>query len=315
MSTVPSFNTVHVVGLGAIGTLMAMGFAKAGIDVHIYDGDRRADATLQVFYGDHIDTVRVRKHTSDLPELGDGDAVVLAIKWPSLRNTLSRLIPRLTRNNFLLLPQNGLVCFELPWLTRQLQVVPVVVHVAARAVRRGFVAAHMRPRFLLPRFFKVSEYSRLEREGFSFLDAPQFSVQQRLKVLVACTSAPMALRGVSIGEAFSRPELRSELVTVACEASTVLLAYSQGNLLLKEEVHLLLKHLADGSLVDLSAMRSAYTSLHEDLNVRHSQTETDWLNGLVVRLGQQFGIPTPVNQAVVARVRALERRRRCFLQS
>jgi len=39
---------------------------------------------------------------------------------------------------------------------------------------------------------------------------------------------------------------------------------------------------------------------------RGARTEIDFINGAVVRLGRQYGIPTPVNQALVAGIKGIE---------
>jgi len=46
-------------------------------------------------------------------------------------------------------------------------------------------------------------------------------------------------------------------------------------------------------------------SLVRDLQ-RGLPTEIDWINGAVVRLGEEYGIPTPVNAALTAMVKCLE---------
>jgi 2-dehydropantoate 2-reductase len=300
---------VHVVGLGAVGTVMAMALARAGVDVHIYRGNGPDVRTLRVSYRGRVETIGVRHHSRSMPQVRGRDAVLISVKWPHLRSALSLIAPRLTRENPLLLPQNGLVDIELRSFAAQYHIAPVVVHVVARSVRRGAIVVHTGPKFLVPRPLALLGSVPLEREGFSFLDARHFAVAQRLKVLVACTSAAMALRGVSIGEAFGHKELRRELVAVAQEAATVLIAHAHGDRRLKQDAGLLIRRMIAGSLVPPAMMGSAYTSLHEDLNVRHQTTETRWLNGLIVRLGRQLGIATPINASIVSMVRQTERRR------
>ena len=36
------------------------------------------------------------------------------------------------------------------------------------------------------------------------------------------------------------------------------------------------------------------------------QTEIDWINGGIVRYGEQVGVPTPMNRAICALVKGLE---------
>jgi 2-dehydropantoate 2-reductase len=50
-----------------------------------------------------------------------------------------------------------------------------------------------------------------------------------------------------------------------------------------------------------------YSSTAQDLE-RGKPTEIDALNGLVVRRGAELGVPTPVNQSIVAMVKLLEAR-------
>jgi 2-dehydropantoate 2-reductase len=62
-------------------------------------------------------------------------------------------------------------------------------------------------------------------------------------------------------------------------------------------------------LIDFAARKEvAYdhkASMLQDVEARR-QTEIDYLNGGVVRFGREHGVPTPLNQAVVALVKGLE---------
>ena len=47
-------------------------------------------------------------------------------------------------------------------------------------------------------------------------------------------------------------------------------------------------------------------SMLQDVEAKR-QTEIDFLNGGVVRFGREHGVPTPLNEAVTALVKGLER--------
>ena len=47
------------------------------------------------------------------------------------------------------------------------------------------------------------------------------------------------------------------------------------------------------------------SSMQQDL-LQGRRTEIDFLNGAVVRLGETFGIPCPVNQALTTIIRQME---------
>jgi 2-dehydropantoate 2-reductase len=41
----------------------------------------------------------------------------------------------------------------------------------------------------------------------------------------------------------------------------------------------------------------------QDLNLRRQTTEADQLNGEIVALGERYGVPTPINETLLAAVR------------
>jgi 2-dehydropantoate 2-reductase len=53
------------------------------------------------------------------------------------------------------------------------------------------------------------------------------------------------------------------------------------------------------------SMPAQFSSTAQDLS-RGKPTEIDHLNGLVVRKGEQLGIPTPANRLLLALVKLLE---------
>ena len=50
----------------------------------------------------------------------------------------------------------------------------------------------------------------------------------------------------------------------------------------------------------------AVSQMLQDVEARR-QTEIDYLNGGIVRFGQELGVPTPLNEAITALVKGVER--------
>merc|ERR1712039_752231 len=56
----------------------------------------------------------------------------------------------------------------------------------------------------------------------------------------------------------------------------------------------------------LKGRGEGYTSMAQDLKMQRVPTEIDFLNGSVVRLGKEKGVPTPVNEKLVELVKDAE---------
>ena len=118
------------------------------------------------------------------------------------------------------------------------------------------------------------------------------------KLLVNVSTGALAgITGLSYGYLYQVPDLLS--VAVAAVNEGIAVAKAKGVELPNE----------DAEEIWLSAGRgqpaSFRTSILQSLD-RKSKTEIDYINGAVVRLGAEEGIRTPVNQALVACVKALE---------
>lgn len=301
---------VHVVGLGAVGTLLAVALAKAGFSVHTYGGTAAPRRCLTVRHAGREETVVVTDHPATLPHVQEKEAVIVAVKWPHLQTILSAIGPTLSSGNPLLLPQNGMVDVELRSFAKTLTLVPIVVHASALTIERGTVVANGNAEFLVRDDAPLPRTPNLEKEGFRFLPEREFRIAQILKLLIACTSAKMALRQMSIGAAFRDPYFRNELAAIAREAASVLATYYEGDPCLKSEADNLVQRIALGMLVDVDSLERAYTSLHYDLNVHHQETEAPWLNGFVNRLARHLRILAPLNNSILkelARPAALAR--------
>jgi 2-dehydropantoate 2-reductase len=121
--------------------------------------------------------------------------------------------------------------------------------------------------------------------------------QWRKVIFNAATNPIGALTGLTHGRVCENPELRQLVSGLVDEGKAVALA--QGIELDADPEE----------LIDLAARPDvAYdhkASMLQDVEARH-ETEIDYLNGGIVRFGDEHAVPTPLNRAVWALVKGLE---------
>jgi 2-dehydropantoate 2-reductase len=119
------------------------------------------------------------------------------------------------------------------------------------------------------------------------------------KLLVnTATGALSAITRLPYGSLYALPELEATAVVAVAEAMAV--ARAKGvTLSIKEPI---------------DAWRMAGAGLGPDFKAsmlqsleKGSITEIDFINGAIVREGERLGVPTPVNRALVACVKGIER--------
>ncbi len=122
--------------------------------------------------------------------------------------------------------------------------------------------------------------------------------QWRKLIFNAATNPIGALTGLTHGRVCEDPALRTLVSALVDEGKAV--ASAQG-IELDEDPE---------QLIDFAARPEvAYdhkASMLQDVEARR-QTEIDFLNGGVVRFGREHGVPTPLNDAVTALIKGLER--------
>jgi 2-dehydropantoate 2-reductase len=122
--------------------------------------------------------------------------------------------------------------------------------------------------------------------------------QWRKVIFNAATNPVGALTGLTHGQVCEEPALRRFVSGLVDEGKAV--AAAQGIVLDADPEE----------LIDHAARREvAYghrASMLQDVEARRA-TEIDYLNGGVVRFGREHGVPTPLNEAVWALVKGVER--------
>jgi len=122
--------------------------------------------------------------------------------------------------------------------------------------------------------------------------------QWRKVIFNASTNPIGALTGLTHGRVCERPDLRALVTGLVDEGKAV--AAAQG-IELDADPEELIDHAARP---DVAYDHKA--SMLQDVEARRS-TEIDYLNGGIVRFGDEHGVPTPHNRAIWALVRGLER--------
>jgi 2-dehydropantoate 2-reductase len=122
--------------------------------------------------------------------------------------------------------------------------------------------------------------------------------QWRKLIFNAATNPVGALTGLTHGRVCEDPELRRFVTGLVDEGKAV--AAAQG-IELDEDPETLIDYAARP---DVAYDHKA--SMLQDVEGRR-ETEIDFLNGGIVRFGQEQGVPTPLNEAVTALVKGLER--------
>ena len=121
--------------------------------------------------------------------------------------------------------------------------------------------------------------------------------QWRKVIFNAATNLIGALTQLTHGRVCERPDLRALVSQLVDEGKAV--AAAQG-IVLDADPEALIDHAAKPEVAyDHKA------SMLQDV-LAHRKTEVDWLNGGIVRFGEQHGVDTRMNRAVWALVRGLE---------
>jgi 2-dehydropantoate 2-reductase len=121
--------------------------------------------------------------------------------------------------------------------------------------------------------------------------------QWRKLIFNAATNPLGALTGLTHGRVCERPDLRALVTGLVDEGKAVAAAQS---IALDADPEELIDHAAQKHVAyDHKA------SMLQDVEARR-QTEVDFLNGGIVRFGDEHGVPTPLNRAIWSLVKGLE---------
>jgi 2-dehydropantoate 2-reductase len=299
---------VCVVGCGAVGSLFAANLAQLDdVEVWAYDLDRaHVDAINR--YGLRLSgagdlTGRLRA-TADAAELPTCDFGIVATKCMHTAAAIGATAHAFVDGSVSSV-QNG-VGNEESIAEHVGRVIRGTTFPAGRILEPGHVQWDVKGDTTLGPFepspAPLADVERLA-EACTRAGMPTHAVadargpQWRKLIFNASTNPVGAVTGLTHGRVCENPELRRLVTGLVDEGKAV--AAAQG-IELDADPEELIDHAARP---DVAYDHKA--SMLQDVEARR-RTEIDWLNGGIVRFGRAHGVPTPLNEAIVALVKGVE---------
>lgn len=296
---------IMIVGAGSVGGFFGAHLAKNNPNVSFLLRPRTCDAirknglTIRSAAG----TFTVRPKVSSNPrELPPPDLIILGVKAYDLDEVMDQLEPVLTEKTVVLTLQNG-VDTEDRILARFQRdcVVGGVAFIYSKIVEPGVIEHYKRGAVAVGEMMghtseRVQAIARLFTEaGIQCQIADDIRRSKWEKMCWNCVFNPITvLINDRVAKALDHPEMLGVIHQIVGEVAAVSAALKVP----------LAPDMAEKTVKATQAIRDIHTSMYDDWKAGRP-TEIDYLNGYVVRKGQELGIPTPVNEALTALVKAV----------
>jgi 2-dehydropantoate 2-reductase len=299
---------VCIVGCGAVGSLFAANLAQLeDVEVWAYDLDRahvdaiNADGLRLTGAGDVVAQVHATADPSLLPPCEFGVVATKAMHTDAAISAAAHAF----EGGSVASVQNGLGNEEA--IARHAErVIRGTTFPAGRILSPGVVQWDVKGDTTLGPFEpsppSPDDIARLA-EACTRAGLPTQAVadarpaQWRKVIFNAATNPVGALTGLTHGRVCERPDLRALVTGLVDEGKAV--AASQAIALDADPEEMIDRAARPDVAYDHKA------SMLQDVEARR-QTEIEYLNGGIARFGRELGVPTPLNDAITALVKALE---------
>lgn len=291
---------ILVFGAGAVGSYYGGRLAQAGHQVMLVG--RRTHVEAIRAEGLLIDSTiagKTRVHpqaAESLDAVEPPNLVLLSVKSYDTEAAARSLNSRIGSKTLVLTLQNGVDNHEIAGkILGAGQVRPAVIYVGARISKPGVVMHTSRGEIILPK--EVRDWCPVfETAGIParFTDNIVGMLWEKLLLNASCNVLSM-ISGAPFGELAANPHSR-ELI---CEAVGEILRIAE-----RYGVRIPSENAVDRVLKAAESLGTGISSMRQDYQAG-KRIEVDALNGVVVRLGREAGIPTPVNTTLYAMARLL----------
>ncbi|MFH1113918.1 MAG: 2-dehydropantoate 2-reductase [Pseudomonadota bacterium] len=318
---------IAVVGAGAIGGITAAVFTRAGFDVEVVckhqdAADRALDPGIHVsgVPGDFRVPVKAVKSISDLS--GPKDVVFLAVKATDAVTAAGDLLPFLDNDSVLVSLQNGICEDALADVAGRRRVIGCVVGWGATMHGPAELEMTSGGEFLIGNIDHVDDVrlpaiQRMLNTLVPTRISENIMGELYAKLIInSCINSLGALTGLHLGRMLAIRKVRDIFFAIMREALATADAMrvrveaggggkldyykllAPGGILAAFKRHLIVR------IIGFKYRRLKSSSL-QSLE-RGKRTEIEYLNGYICDRAREHGVPTPVNDALVAMIREIE---------
>ncbi|MDD2690080.1 MAG: 2-dehydropantoate 2-reductase [Candidatus Omnitrophica bacterium] len=299
---------IVIVGPGAMGTLLAAILSKSKEEVWILDKNKERalkinqnGIIIEGISGNRQLTVKVAAKPEDI---GQADLVIICVKSYHTKDAILNAKPIIGENTGILTLQNGIGNIE------------IISEVAGAEKVIGGVTSH----------------------GATLIDAGSVRHAGRGETVIGRIDGKIPVQMRSIREIFNQVGLETRIsrdikgllwskliINVGINALTAVTRLNNGRLMEFEGTRRILREavteatriakrkriklIYDDPLAKVEAVCEAtatnISSMLQDV-LKKRRTEIDFINGVIVRQGQELGIPVPVNSVLVDLVKTIE---------
>jgi len=301
---------ILMVGAGSVGGFFGAHLAKHNPNVSFLLRPRTLQAvrerglTIRSAAGTFTVHPRAASDPRDLPR---PDLIILSVKAYDLEEVMDQIEPVMTDRTMLLTLQNG-VDTEDRLLARFQRdcVVGGVAFIYSKIVEPGVIEHYKRGSVAVgelmgqrsPRVLQIVEH--FTQAGLSCQVAEDIRRSKWEKMCWNCVFNPLT---VIINDRVSKALDHPEMLGVVHQIVGEVVAVAAG---LKVP---LADDMADKVVGWSQEILDIHTSMYDDWKAGRP-TEIDFLNGYIVRRGRDLGIPTPLNEALTAMIKAITERER-----
>ena len=296
---------IMMVGAGSVGGFFGAHLAKNNPNVSFLLRPRTLEAvkrnglTIKSAKGNF--TVHPPA-ASDPRQLATPDLIILAVKAYDLDEVMTQLEPVLTERTVILTLQNGIDTEDriISRLHRDC-VVGGVAFIYSKIVEPGVIEHYKRGGVAIGELMghkseRVSQIAEMFKQaGISCQLSEDIRKSKWEKMCWNCVFNPLTVViDDKVAKALDHPEMAGVIRQIVGEVAAVSAAVKVP----------LAPDMAEKVVKWTQELRDIHTSMYDDWKGKRP-TEIDYLNGYIVRVGRELGIPTPVNEALTAMVKTI----------
>ncbi|MDD5665358.1 MAG: 2-dehydropantoate 2-reductase, partial [Candidatus Omnitrophica bacterium] len=289
---------IVIVGPGALGSLLAAFLIRSKEEVWLLDYNKERSQEIAQS-GIKVEGVSGNwqvspKISADINEIGPADLLIISVKSYDTKQAISAIKPLIKEDSAVLTLQNGIGNIEI--ITEAIgseRVIAGVTNLGATFIKPGFIRHAGKGETAIGRIDgKMTVKMRSIRQIFNKAGL-ETKISRDIKGLIwsklivnsgiNALSAIVRLNNGRLTEFEGTKKIMRETVTEAMRIAK------------RKRIKLLF----DDPLAKVEAVAEAtgpnISSMLQDV-LRKKRTEIDFINGVIVRQGQELGIPVPVNQ-------------------